>query len=44
MARINNPFVVTGKIEAEFFCDRVVESARVYLPTWAYDLRYTVTP
>ena len=29
MARVNNPFVVTGKIEAEYFCDRVTESARV---------------
>ena len=24
-----NPFVVTGKIEPEFFCDRVAESARI---------------
>ena len=29
MARVNNPFIVTGKIEAEYFCDRVSESARV---------------
>ena len=29
MARVNNPFIVTGKIEAEYFCDRVNESARV---------------
>ena len=29
MARVNNPFIVTGKIEAEYFCDRVKESARV---------------
>ena len=29
MARVNNPFIVTGKIEAEYFCDRVTESARV---------------
>lgn len=29
MARVNNPFIVTGKIETEYFCDRVAESARV---------------
>ena len=29
MARVNNPFIVTGKIEAEYFCDRITESARV---------------
>ena len=29
MARVNNPFIVTGKIETEYFCDRVNESARV---------------
>ena len=29
MAKVNNPFIVTGKIEAEYFCDRVNESARV---------------
>lgn len=29
MARDVNPFVVTGKIEPEYFCDRVVESARL---------------
>ena len=29
MARVNNPFIVTGKIEAEYFCDRVTESAKV---------------
>lgn len=29
MARINNPFIVTGKIEPEYFCDRVNESARL---------------
>ena len=29
MARVNNPFIVTGKIEEEYFCDRVNESARV---------------
>ena len=28
MARVNNPFIVTGKIEEEYFCDRVNESAR----------------
>lgn len=29
MARVSNPFIVTGKIEAEYFCDRVNESARL---------------
>ena len=29
MTRINNPFIVTGKIEPEYFCDRVNESARL---------------
>ena len=29
MARIKNPFVVTGKIEREYFCDRVVESKNI---------------
>lgn len=29
MARVNNPFIVTGKIEMEYFCDRVNESARL---------------
>lgn len=29
MKRINNPFVVTGKIAPEYFCDRVAESARL---------------
>lgn len=29
MARDVNPFVVTGKIEPKYFCDRVVESARL---------------
>ena len=29
MARIRNPFVVTGKIAPEYFCDRVEESARL---------------
>ncbi len=29
MARIKNPFVVTGKIEREYFCDRVVESKKI---------------
>lgn len=28
-----NPFIVTGKIEAEFFCDRVNESARLIKST-----------
>ena len=29
MARDVNPFIVTGKIEPEYFCDRVAESARL---------------
>lgn len=29
MAKTVNPFVVTGKIEAAYFCDRVQESARL---------------
>ena len=29
MARVKNPFVVTGKIEKEYFCDRVVESKAI---------------
>ncbi len=29
MARTRNPFIVTGKIEPEYFCDRVNESARL---------------
>ncbi len=29
MAKIKNPFVVTGKIEREYFCDRVVESQKI---------------
>ena len=29
MAKIFNPFIVTGKIEPEYFCDRVTESARL---------------
>ena len=29
MARVKNPFVVTGKIEREYFCDRVVESKKI---------------
>lgn len=29
MAKRKNPFVVTGKIEPEYFCDRVTESARL---------------
>lgn len=29
MAREVNPFVVTGKIEPKYFCDRVSESARI---------------
>lgn len=28
MAKKTNPFIVTGKIEPEYFCDRVQESAR----------------
>lgn len=29
MAKETNPFIVTGKIEPEYFCDRVQESARL---------------
>lgn len=29
MAKIKNPFIVTGKIEPEYFCDRVNESNRL---------------
>lgn len=29
MAKEKNPFIVTGKIEPEYFCDRVQESARL---------------
>ncbi len=29
MAKATNPFIVTGKIEPEYFCDRVEESARL---------------
>lgn len=29
MAKTTNPFIVTGKIESEYFCDRVTESARL---------------
>lgn len=29
MAKAKNPFIVTGKIEPEYFCDRVNESARL---------------
>lgn len=29
MAKVINPFIVTGKIEPEYFCDRVEESARL---------------
>lgn len=29
MSRIKNPFIVTGKIEPEYFCDRVNESNRL---------------
>ncbi len=29
MARTVNPFIVTGKIEPEYFCDRIEESARI---------------
>jgi len=29
MAKTTNPFIVTGKIEPEYFCDRVAESARL---------------
>ncbi len=29
MAKTTNPFIVTGKIQPEYFCDRVTESARL---------------
>lgn len=29
MAKEINPFIVTGKIEPEYFCDRIKESERV---------------
>ena len=29
MTKIKNPFIVAGKIEPEYFCDRVKESARL---------------
>ncbi len=29
MKRVKNPFIVSGKIEPEYFCDRVEESARL---------------
>ena len=29
MAKVKNPFVITGKIEPEYFCDRINESARL---------------
>lgn len=29
MIKATNPFIVTGKIEPEYFCDRVTESARL---------------
>jgi len=29
MAKATNPFIVTGKIEPQYFCDRVQESARL---------------
>ena len=29
MAKITNPFIVIGKIDPEYFCDRVTESARL---------------
>ena len=29
MAKVINPFIVTGKIEPEYFCDRIQESARL---------------
>ncbi len=29
MAKVKNPFIVTGKIEPEYFCDRITESARL---------------
>ena len=32
MAKEINPFIVTGKIEPEYFCDRVKESERLGKP------------
>ena len=29
MKRVKNPFIVSGKIEPEYFCDRIQESARL---------------
>lgn len=29
MAKVKNPFIVTGKIEPEYFCDRIKESAKL---------------
>lgn len=29
MARVRNPFIVTGKIEPEYFCDRVEETKKI---------------
>ncbi len=29
MAKVKNPFIVTGKIEPKYFCDRITESARL---------------
>lgn len=29
MAKMINPFIVTGKIDPEYFCDRITESARL---------------
>ena len=29
MSEVRNPFIVTGKIEPAYFCDRVVESQRL---------------
>ena len=29
MARVVNPFIVTGKIAPEYFCDRIEESERI---------------
>lgn len=29
MAKIKNPFIITGKIEPEYFCDRINESSRL---------------
>ena len=33
MAKVVNPFIVTGKIEPEYFCDRIQETIwLLYLP------------